>query len=127
LARPRTKISSLLGWVLLRREVLGGIHSHARYARRRAEAMEREMGEAALSGASVSVEDARASGELLAAISELEKQTADEDVARRRVAAKEAASKSRQLAITLRRRRSEADGSDERARQEYREHMQSIM
>jgi hypothetical protein len=44
-----------------------------------------------------------------------------------REAAKEAASKSRNLAITLRRRRSEADGSDERARQENRERIHSTI
>jgi hypothetical protein len=76
-------------------------------------------------GGNVSVEDARASRELHEAVSELEKQTADEDVAKRREGAKEAASKSRNLAITLRRRRSEADGSDERAREEYRERIHS--
>jgi hypothetical protein len=65
--------------------------------------------------------------ELREAVSELESQLEDEDRAKRREAAKEAASKSRQLAITLRRRRSEVDGSDERARQEYREHMRSTI
>ena len=48
-------------------------------------------------------------------------------MAKRREAAKDAASKSRQLAITLRRRRSEVDGSDERVREEYREHMRSTI
>jgi hypothetical protein len=64
--------------------------------------------------------------ELREAVSELESQLEDEYRAKRREAAKEAASKSRQLAITLR-RRSEVDGSDERARQEYREHMRSTI
>jgi hypothetical protein len=100
---------------------------HARYASTRAEALNRRLEELARGGGGVPAEDAAALYELRDAISELEKQTEDENVAMRREAAKEAASKSRNLAITLRRRRSEVDGSNERAREEYREHMRSTI
>jgi hypothetical protein len=43
------------------------------------------------------------------------------------VAVKEAASKSWNLEMKLRFRRSEADGSDERAREEYRERIHSTI
>jgi hypothetical protein len=100
---------------------------HARYGNSRAEAEDRRLEELARDGGSVSPEDAGALRELRAAAKELEKQTEDEDVAKRREAAKEAASRSRQLAMKLRRRRSAADGSDERARREYAEHMRSTI
>jgi hypothetical protein len=64
---------------------------------------------------------------LTEAVSELDTQLEDKDTATRREAAKVAASKSRSLEMKLRRRRSEADGSDERAREEYREHMRSTI
>jgi hypothetical protein len=100
---------------------------HARYANSRAEALDRRLEELARNGGAVPVEDAAALRELREAVSALEEQTEDKDVAKRREAAKEAASKSRSLAMKLRRRRSEVDGSDETARQEYREHMRSTI
>jgi hypothetical protein len=88
---------------------------HARYGARRAQAEDRRLEEIARQGGSVSVEDAQALRELQESVSELEEQTEDKEVVRRREA------------TTLRRRRSEADGSDERVRQEYREHMRSTI
>jgi hypothetical protein len=65
--------------------------------------------------------------ELRAVVSELEEQTEDKDATIRREAAQEAASRHRQLAMKLRRRRSEVDGSDERAREEYSQYMRSTI
>jgi hypothetical protein len=62
---------------------------------------------------------------LTEAVSELDAQL--EDVEKRREAAREATSKSRQLAVKLRRRRSEADGSDERVREEFRQRLHSTI
>jgi hypothetical protein len=64
---------------------------------------------------------------LTEAVSELDAQLEDGDTKKRREAAREAASKSRQLAVKLRRRRSEADGSDERVREEYRQRLHSTI
>jgi hypothetical protein len=100
---------------------------HASYGISRAEAEDSRLEELARDRGDVPPEDARALRELREAVSELESQIEDEDRARRREAAKEAASRSRQLAGKLRRRRSEVDGSDERAREEYREHMRSTI
>lgn len=55
------------------------------------------------------------------------RKTPDKEVARRRESAKEAARESRQLAVKLRRRVAEADGSDQRAREEYREFVRSTI
>jgi hypothetical protein len=100
---------------------------HASYGNGRAEG--RTGGSRnSLASEGMSPEDVRALRELLReAMSELESQLEDEDRAKRRKAAEEAASRSRQLAGKLRRRRSQVDGSDERARQEYREHMRSTI
>ncbi len=100
---------------------------HAHYARSRARVMERRLEELARSGGAVSVEDAAALRALTEAVSELDTQLEDKDTAKRREAAKEAASKSRQLAMKLRQRLYEADGSDARAREAHRQHMRSVI
>jgi hypothetical protein len=100
---------------------------HASYGNSRAEAEERRLEGLARERGDVPPEDAGALRELHALVSELEGQTEDEDRAKRREAAKEAASRSQQLAGELRRRRSQVDGSDERAREEYAQHMRSTI
>lgn len=85
------------------------------------------MSEAARNRGSVSPEDAASLRALREAVSELEVQVEDKDASRGRESAKEAARESRQLAIKLRRRVSEADGSDQRAREEYREYARSTI
>jgi hypothetical protein len=100
---------------------------HTRYARSRAQAMERQMAETARSGGSVSVDEAAAFRGLAEAVSELEGQIEDKDTAKRREAAKDAVKKSRQLAMKLRQRLYEADGSDERAREAHRQHVRSVI
>jgi hypothetical protein len=100
---------------------------HARYASTRAAAEDKRLEDLARDRGDVPPEDARLLRELRAVVLELEGQTEDEDRAKRRTAAEEAASRSRKLAIKLRRRRSEVDGSDERAREEYASYMRSTI
>jgi hypothetical protein len=100
---------------------------HARYGASRAEAMDRRMSDAARNGGNVSPEDAASLRALREIVSDLETHLEDKDTAKRRESAKEAASESRQLAMKLRRRVSEADGSDQRAREKYREYMRSTI
>ena len=93
---------------------------HARYAARRLEAEDARRDELARRGAN----DARPEAEreayrrLRKLVEELEEEAADEDQRRRRESAPEKAEQSREAVARARRKRSEIDGTDARAREE---------
>jgi hypothetical protein len=95
---------------------------HARYGAMRVEAEEANLAERTQNGASDTAlaADAAALRQLREAVSELEGQTRDEQRAKRRVEAEEAATRNRRLAVELRRRLSEADGGAQSAREAQR-------
>lgn len=96
---------------------------HARYGRRRVEALDAESDRLARAGTLIGEEVAREHRRLREAVSGLEEQLKDPERAEREKALKEATAQSRRAALAARRRLSAVDGSDEAARRATREQM----
>lgn len=99
---------------------------HARYGRRRLEALDAESNRIASEGCPAGagvLGERRALGE---AVSGLEEQLKDPKAAERERALKEAATESKKVAHSARSRLSEADGTAERAQLEHAEKMRAI-
>jgi hypothetical protein len=94
---------------------------HARYARRRFETLDTEARRLAMEGRPAGAEAAAERRRLAEAVSEVEAQLEDPTKVEGKKALTEAASESRRVARGARRKLHEADGTDERARQEQRE------
>ena len=98
---------------------------HARYGRRRLEALDAELSRRAAEGRPGGAEAAAERRGLAEAVSGLEEQLKDPKRAEREKALKEAAAESRRMAREVRRKSAAADGTDEAARRAAREQARS--
>lgn len=99
---------------------------HARYGRRRIEALDSEANRLAREGRPAGGEVARKRRQLEEAVSSLEESLKDPKAAAEEQALKEAAAESRRVGVRARSRLSEADGSTERARQEHAKWLKTV-
>jgi len=100
---------------------------HARYGRKRLEVLEAEADRLVREGRLPGPEAAAVRRRLAEAVSNLEEQLKDPKKAEREKTLKEAAAESRRVAREVRRKVSEADGTDEAARLRQREATGSML